>query len=81
MGPSSIICNGDAILAGAGGPTIVDRYELYASDAPFTREDIRDGLIAPLDSTTATSYELTPAAQSRYYSVIVIDNRGNASPF
>ena len=84
--PGNIVLTWNAVTqvfdpAGGGGPTIVDRYEIYASDTPFTREDIRDGALAPLDSTTGTSYELTPASVSRYYSVIVIDNRGNASPF
>ncbi len=64
-----------------GGPTIIDRYEIYASSQPFDRADIRDGLIPLLQTTTATSIEILPPAEDQYYSVLAVDNRGNQSPY
>lgn len=65
-----------------GNPTTIVGYEVYASDQPFDREDIQSGATGPpLWSGPGNSCELTPAAQSRFYSVLVIDVRGNRSPF
>jgi len=81
--PGNLILSWTAVTTVANGvePTIVDRYDVYASSQPFTREDLRDGLVPALTSTTGTSVEITPAAGSRYYGVLVIDNRGNVSPY
>jgi len=34
-----------------------------------------------LASTSGTSLEITPAAESRYYRVVAVDSRGNRSPY
>ncbi len=63
-----------------GRPLDLQHYAVYASDAPLTRESVIDDLITPILTTTQTSVELTPAAQDRFYSVFVVDTRGNMSP-
>ena len=63
-------------------PTQVSHYELYAGDEPFSRADIRDGLvtlIAPI--VPGESIAIVPAGPKRYYSVLAVDVRGNRSPF
>lgn len=64
-----------------GGPVTIDHYEVYARSTLFTRGDIRDGSVPLLVSPTATSVELTPPASTQYYSVVVVDKRGNKSPY
>ena len=65
-----------------GGPVDLLHYELYGSNQPFTRADIRDGVVGgPLTTATGTSIDMTPMLQSRYYSVLAVDTRGNKSPF
>jgi hypothetical protein len=66
-----------------GSPLAIDHYELYARQTPFTRANIRDGLVPLITSTTSPSIELTPAvtATNQYWSVIAVDARGNKSPF
>jgi hypothetical protein len=65
-----------------GAPIEISHYEVYASDTPFRRADIRDGLVAPIKpEVTALSVLIFPEAQSRYYSVLAVDARGNRSPF
>jgi len=68
-------------LTVAGDPTSVLEYRVYAADAPFSREQVRDGAIPMLTSTTSTSVEISPPVQDRYYSVLVVDTLGNTSPF
>ena len=63
-------------------PIELSHYELYVADAPFTRADIRDGHVTLLsDSITTTSIVVIVEPQSRYYSVLAVDSRGNKSPF
>lgn len=64
-----------------GAPTVIAQYRIYASDQPFTRTDIRNGLLAPVATVTAPPYEFTPPPQSRYHSVLAVDTRGNLSPY
>jgi hypothetical protein len=64
-----------------GKPARIDHYEVYASDKPFKRVDIRDGRVPRISTVTSTSLELTPPAASQYYSVLAVDARGNVSPF
>lgn len=64
-----------------GDPTVVQRYDLYAADTPFTRQDIADGAVPLLRSVTAASAELEPVDQRLFYSVVVVDRRGQISPF
>jgi hypothetical protein len=72
----------------AGEPTVVDHYDLYVSDQPFGRTAICDpldgacvGLDPAVPGLTATSVELTPGSVAEYYSIIVVDVKGNQSPF
>jgi hypothetical protein len=64
-----------------GGPVDLVHYEIYAADQPFTRTDVRDGMIPPLTTSTGTTLELTPPGSNRYYSVLAVDRQGNRSPF
>jgi hypothetical protein len=63
-------------------PAQITHYEVHAADTPFTRADIEAGtpdLVVPV--VTGTSKEIVPASQSRYYSVLAVDAKGNRSPF
>jgi hypothetical protein len=64
-----------------GHPTTILRYDLYSADHPFTRADIRNGTIALLGSAFGTTLQIAPPSGSRYYSLVVVDTRGNLSPF
>ncbi|MCP3982456.1 MAG: hypothetical protein GY716_24400 [bacterium] len=64
-----------------GRPTTIKHYLLYAADAPFTREDIRDGSGPAPVIVEGTSTQFTPPGQSRYYSVLAVDAWDNLSPF
>jgi hypothetical protein len=66
-----------------GRPAQLSHYAVYGSDQPFSREEIRDGQLAPIVTVPApdTSFELTPPSQNRYYSVLAVDIRGNVSPY
>lgn len=81
--PGNIILSwGEITTDFFGDPSIIDHYTLYGSDTKFTREDIKNDLIPVIqDNITTTSIEITPAGGDRYYSVIVLDNRGNKSPY
>jgi len=63
-----------------GNPVDLQHYLVFASDAPLLKTDIVDGGATPLPPVTGTSTELTPPAQSRFYTVFVVDTRGNMSP-
>ncbi len=62
-------------------PLAISHYALYASDVPFSRADIRDGMPPLLSSITGVSVMLSGQTQNRYYSVLAVDARGNLSPF
>ncbi len=64
-----------------GMPTFVDHYELYSDTQPLTPARIRQ--LTPLvGSITGTSVSIpAPAGSLNYLSVIVVDIRGNKSPF
>jgi hypothetical protein len=67
----------------SGDPADISHYTVYASDEPFTREDIENGsvpVLAPSVAGTAVlvPYPLDPRV---YYSVLAVDVRGNESPF
>lgn len=64
-----------------GRPVELLGYRVYAAGQPFTRADIRDGLVSPLTTTPATSFVMSPQVEDRYYSVLAVDVRGNLSPF
>ncbi len=64
-----------------GEPVALQHYEIYADDLPFTRADIRDGLIPILATEAGTSLQIAPAGNDRYYSVLALDTLGNRSPF
>jgi hypothetical protein len=64
-----------------GGPVDLSHYEVYASDLPFTRVDVRNGSIPLLLIHSGTGLEFSPQTQDRYYSVLAVDRQGNRSPF
>ena len=67
-----------------GGPVRLGFYQVYASGSKFRRSDIRDGQTPPgppVTTTSGTSVELTPGPGIQYYSVLVVDAKGNVSPF
>jgi len=84
----STVTPGDVVLSWApvtttvdGTPAQIKHYLIYAADAPFTREAIRDGLLSPTVVVGSSIYEFTPPSQNRYYAVLAVDIRGNVSPF
>ncbi|HEX4825674.1 MAG TPA: C25 family cysteine peptidase [Candidatus Polarisedimenticolaceae bacterium] len=64
-----------------GNPLAIQHYEVYASDHPFTRTDVKNGTVPLLGSPTSPSFSVTAPAASQYYSVLAVDARGNKSPF
>lgn len=64
-----------------GLATLVDHYEVYASDQPFTRADIDDGSVTALTTTVVTTLQIDLPAGNAFYSVVAVDNRGNRSPY
>ncbi len=64
-----------------GNPTPVSHYALYEETTPIEREQI-DMLtpVLPVINGTSTSVAIPPG-DFVYYSVIVVDTRGNKSPF
>ena len=80
--PTELLLSWPAVTTDFDGQTIaIDHYELYASDVPFTRDAIRDGLVGPPTQVSESSVRITPPAEDRHYSVIAVDAKGNASPF
>jgi hypothetical protein len=64
-----------------GLPLSIDHYEVYAKNVPFTRTDIRNGVVPLLGSPTTASFSVTAPAASQYYAVLAVDARGNKSSF
>jgi len=64
-----------------GAPATIVGYQLFAAAQPFSRADIRNGTIPLIGTSSGPSIEITPAAGSQYYSVVVVDAKGNLSPF
>jgi hypothetical protein len=64
-----------------GSALVIHHYEVYAADHPFTRADIKNGLVPLVGSPTAASFNVTAPAASQYYSVLAVDARGNKSSF
>lgn len=65
-----------------GRPTRISHYDVYAADHPFTRADVRDGTVPKVAGPVAGSaVDVAIAAGSWYYSVLVVDARGNVSAF
>jgi hypothetical protein len=82
LAPGEIRLSWDAVDTTVDGdPLDLSHYAVYAADSPFTRAQVAAGAVQLLQTTTATEILLTPPAQSRYYSVLVVDIRGNVSPF
>jgi len=80
--PGTIRLEWDPVLLTVTGvPVQLAHYAVYASDAPFSREAVRDGLVPVLVTTTGASLELMPSGASQYYSVFAVDIRGNVSPY
>jgi hypothetical protein len=80
--PGNVVLSWPAVTTDFDGrPTRIREYRIYAHATPFTRGQIRDGAVPLLTTTTGTSIELTPPAGAQNYSVLVVDERGNLSPF
>jgi len=80
--PTDLILSWPAVTTTfSGARTQVVRYDIYAAAQPFTRAQIRDGLVPLLASTSSGPYEYTPPLPNQYYSVLAVDARGNVSPF
>jgi hypothetical protein len=80
--PGNVVLTWVPVTATVSGvPAEVSHYLLYAADTPFSRGDIRDGLLPSPTMVTGVSTEITPPAQNRYYSVLAVDTRGNVSPY
>jgi len=64
-----------------GAPLPIHHYEVYGVNHPFTRADVRNGLVPLLGSPSTPSFSVTAPAASQYYSVLAVDARGNKSSF
>jgi len=64
-----------------GLPLSIEHYEVYVTNHPFSRADIKNGLVPLLVSPSTASFSVTAPAASQYYSVIAVDARGNKSSF
>jgi len=63
-----------------GAPTTVDHYDLYVDTAPVDRERIE--MLAPtVGNLKTTAIEIPDLGGVRFISVIVVDSRGNKSPY
>ncbi len=88
VGKASVILSWPAVSSDVDGvATLIDHYEVYASDQLYGRDQICDPLatgctgLTPLTTVTGTSVQLTPPSANQYYSVLAVDTRGNRSPF
>ncbi len=63
----------------AGLPTVVDHYEVHRSDRPLAREGLSAATLVA--NVTAAGLDLPAAGSPVYFTVIVVDNQGNSSPF
>jgi hypothetical protein len=80
--PGDLVLTWSPVLLDLDGNAVaLSHYAVYSSDEPFSREDIRDDLLPAPTTVPATTLEFTPPPQDRYYSVLAVDIRGNASPF
>jgi hypothetical protein len=64
-----------------GNPLAIHHYEVYATDHPFSRADVNNGLVPLLASPATAAFSVTAPAASQYYSVLAVDARGNKSSF
>jgi len=82
LSPTNLLLSWSAVATDFDNdPTQIDHYEVYARATPFTRADVRDGLVQLLISVAGTSTGVVPTAEKQYYSVIAVDPRDNKSPF
>jgi hypothetical protein len=64
-----------------GQPATIDHYTLYGSTQPLPRRSIGPGNLL-LDGLTGSSIDVTiPPFQAYYYNLVVVDARGNLSPY
>jgi hypothetical protein len=81
-GLNDLVLNWAAVTMALDGTAAeLSHYALYAADQPFTREEIRDGAVSLLTTVTGTVLDISSQPQDRYYSVVVVDIRGNVSPY
>jgi hypothetical protein len=63
-----------------GGQTIIQKYMLYAAGTPISRASI--GALVPVaDNVTGSFVEIAESPVHKYFTLIVVDARGNKSPY
>lgn len=63
-----------------GGQTMISKYVLYADGTPVSRSDI-DAMSPLVDDITGSFVEVPVDPAQQFYTLIVVDTRGNKSPF
>jgi hypothetical protein len=63
-----------------GGPTTISHYELYAGGAPLPRGAV-DSMTPLADNIQTLFVEVAENPAHLFYTLIVVDTRGNKSPF
>jgi len=63
-----------------GLPTIVDHYQVYMSSQPLPRSSLSSSTLL-MDNVRSVSVDLPAPNGPLYFSVLVVDDRGNLSPF
>ncbi|HXI02803.1 MAG TPA: C25 family cysteine peptidase [Candidatus Saccharimonadales bacterium] len=63
-----------------GNTTLIAKYVLYASAQPISRGDV-DSMTPLVDNITGTALDVPVNPSHEYYTLIVVDTRGNKSPY
>src|SRR6185436_9573861 len=82
--PGNLVLSWPAVTTDFDGrPLAIHHYDVYVTNHPITRAEIRQGLpkLVPPSPVMGTSVEITPSSPSLYYTVLAVDARGNESPF
>jgi hypothetical protein len=81
VAPDLVHLEWSAVLADTSGdPTLISHYEIHLSAVPVGRAALGPSTLA-LDNVTTLSLDLPLSSDLGYISIIVVDNRGNRSPF
>jgi hypothetical protein len=64
----------------SGLPTLVDHYQIHVTSTPVGRGSLGPSTLF-LDNVTTTSVDISLSGPRSYISVLVVDNRGNVSPY
>jgi hypothetical protein len=63
-----------------GLPTLVDHYQIHLTSTPVSRANLGPATLF-LDNVKTTAVDISVTGTRAYISVLVVDNRGNLSPF